>query len=373
MSTAKKEDDLRPRPVFLKDMAIARFRVAAWCRLAAFPLALALLDQPLCRAEGIRPGDIAVGSDRNLWFPETGTNRVGRMTTAGDVKEFTIPDAAALGRAIALGPAAEIWVLGSGLDGLVHLWAVDASGRSVAIASLGDNPSLGIGFLPSGIAAGPDGNMWISKLSSIARVSPAGQVSEFALDSGAVPTAITAGPDGDLWFVLSIGPFVARRQGLSRISTDGSIEQVLFEQDRQGSAPTSIIAGPDGNIWYADNGYSEIARVAVSPPAKTVFPFVGPSALAAGPDGNIWITAFDRRVIARLTPSGAFTEFDLPTPRSNPSGIVAGPDGNLWFTEPDLGGIGRITTEGAVTEFAIGEAARFPVRSTRSPRSVGNR
>jgi streptogramin lyase len=158
------------------------------------------------------------------------------------------------------------------------------------------------------------------------------------------------------------------------MTTDGKIEQVLLEQNRQGvSMPSSIITGPDGSLWYADNGYSEIARVTVNPLARTVFPFVGPSELAAGPDGNIWVTAFGRRIIARLTPAGAFTEFELPTPRSNPFGIVAGPDGNLWFTEPDSGGIGRITPEGVVTEFAIGEAARFPVRSTRSPRSIRNR
>ena len=322
----------------------------------------------------IRPGDITVGSDRHLWFPEMGTNRIGRITTAGDLAEFTIPDAAALGRAIAPGPDGKIWVVGSGLDGRVHVWAVDASGSSVAIAPLGDNPSLGIGFLPSGLAAGPDGNVWISKSSAIARVSPAGQVAEFSIGGDLIPGSITAGPDAHLWFVGSAGPFVARRQGLDRVTTDGAIEEILFVQNRQGvSAPSSIITGPDGNLWYADNGYSEITRVTLDPLARTIFPFVGPTELAAGPDGNIWITAYGRRIIARLTPAGVFAEFELPTPRSNPFGIVAGPDGNLWFTEPDSGGIGRITPDGAVTEFAIGPAARFPVGSSRSPRTIGNR
>jgi streptogramin lyase len=363
-------------------------RVAAPCRLALFLLSLTLVEQPeaspagldwqarlsVSSAESLTPGDIAVGSDRNLWFPETGTNRIGRMTTGGDVREFTITDAAALGRAIAPGPDGKIWVLGSGVDGHVHVWAVDASGSSVAIAPLGDNPSLGIGFLPSGMAVGPDGNVWISKLSAIARVSPAGQVAEFSIAADVVPTSITAGPDAHLWFVDTIGSFVERRQGLSRISTDGAVEQVLLEPNRQGvSAPASIVAGLDGSLWYADNGYSEVVRVTLDPLAKTVFPFVGPSELAAGPDGNIWITAYGRRVIARLTPTGVVTEFELPTPLSNPFGIVAGPDGNLWFTEPDSGGIGRITPDGIVTEFAIGEAARFPVHSHRSPRSIGNR
>jgi streptogramin lyase len=325
-------------------------------------------------AESITPGDIAVGPDRNLWFPETGTNRVGRITTGGDVREFTIPDAAALGRVIVAGPDGKVWVSGSGLDGQVHIWAVETSGSSVAIAPLGDNPFLGIGFLPSGLAAGRDGNVWIARLFSITRVSPAGQVTEFLIDGNTIPTAITAGPDAHLWFVGSSGPFVLRRQELRRMSTDGAIEVVPVPQNQRSvSAPSSIITGPDGNLWYADNGYSEIARVTFDPLARTVFPFAGPTKLAAGPDGNIWVTAYGRSLIARLTPAGVFTEFELPTPRSNPFGIVAGPDGNLWFTEPDSGGIGRITPGGVVTEFAIGPAARFPVGSSRFPRAIGSR
>src|SRR6266404_1730309 len=264
-------------------MVTERHRVAASCRIAVSLIALGLVGpsgaspaavdrqeaSSVSSAESIRPGDIAVGPDRNLWFPETGTNRIGRVTTSGDIREFTIPDAAALGRPIAPGPDGKIWVIGSGLDGRVHVWAVDASGSSVAVAPLGDNSPLGIGFLPAGLAAGPDGNVWVSKLTAIARVSPAGQVAEFPIGGGLIPTSIIAGPDAHLWFVASIGTFVAQGQGLSRVSTDGVIEDVLTVQNPQNvSAPSSIITGPDGNLWYADNGYSEIARVTLAPFAR---------------------------------------------------------------------------------------------------------
>lgn len=359
--------------------------IAASCRLVAAVLVLAGVARPgvalagshrqtawtVSSAESISPGDITVGADRSLWFPETGTNRIGRITTAGEVAEFTISDADALGRAIAPGPDGKIWVLGSGLDEQVHVWAVDTSGRSDEIALLGGN-FLSVGSLPTGITAGPDGDVWITGFDSIVRVSPAGHVTEFPSGDG-FPTTITVGPDARLWFVESFGPFVARRQGLGRIATDGTIEQVLLESRQAVSMPSSIITGPDGNLWFADNGYSEIVRVTVNPVARTDFPFVGPTELAAGPDGNIWITSFGRGIIARMIPGGALTEFDLPAPLSNPLGIVAGPDGNLWFTEPNSGTIARITPEGVVTAFAIRPAPRFPIRSTRIPRSVGPR
>ena len=368
-------------------MTLKRSRAAVSRRRAAALLALGLAAQAgalpaggdraasaVASVELTSPGDIAVGPDRNLWFPETGTNRVARITTAGVIQEFTVPGAAALGRVIAAGPDGRLWVLGAGLDGLVHVWAVRPSGAADAIASLGESPALGVGFLPSGITTGPDGNLWISKLSSIARVSPAGAVTEFPVAPDTIPTSITAGPDARLWFVASVGTFVARRQGLSRITTGGTIENVLDEQARQGiSTPSSIIAGPDGNLWFADGGYNEIVRVAVDPPAATSFPYIGATAIASGPDGNIWITAFGRRTLSRLTPSGEWTDFALATPRSNPSGIVAGPDGNIWFTEPERGAIGRITPDGVVTEFGTRLVVRISFPSPRTPRTLGTR
>ena len=363
------------------------FRVAASCRRVLLPLSLLLANQLGAAPEGlhlhaaasasatsVRLGDIAVGSDGNLWFPQMGANRIGRITTAGVVTEFTIPAAAALGRVIAAGPDGRLWALGSGSDARVHVWAVETSGAAHEIAVLGDNPPLGLDFLPAGITPGPDGNIWISNLSEIVRVSPAGQVARFPIAAGAVATSITVGPDGNLWFLDSIGPFLARHQRLCRITTAGAIEQVLYDQTTQGaSAPSSIIVGPDRNLWFADSGYSQIVRVTVSPLKKTVFPFPGASELAAGPDGNIWITLLGRNAIARLMPSGGSTEFELPTPLSNPSGIVAGTDGNLWFTEPDHDRIGRITPDGAVTEFLVGLLQRAPIHSSRSPRVVESR
>ena len=368
-------------------MSAQKCLVAASSRLAAAVLVLAGVARSevafadtdkqtswtVSSTESVSPGDITVGADRNLWFPETGTNRIGRITTAGEVREFTIFDAVELGPAIALGPDGKIWVAGTGLDGKVHVWAVDASGSSDEIAPLGESPAPGLSYFPTGITAGPDGNVWITWFYSIARVSPAGDVTQFSPSGDEFPTTITVGPDMGLWFAESIGPFAARRQGLARITTAGTIEQVLIESGRGVSWPSSIITGPDGNLWFADNGYSEIVRVTVTPVSRTAFPFAGPTELAAGPDGNIWITSNGRQSITRMTPGGASAEFGLPMARTRPLGIVAGPDGNLWFTDPGIGGIGRITPEGVVTEFAIRLPPRLPIHSPRIPRSISPR
>jgi hypothetical protein len=63
--------------------------------------------------------------------------------------------------------------------------------------------------------------------------------------------------------------------------------------------------------------------------------------------------------IRRVTPSGALTEYPMPTP-SLSSAITTGPDGALWFTELTANKIGRVTTSGAFTEFPIPTLGPIP-------------
>src|SRR6185312_7486311 len=77
---------------------------------------------------------------------------------------------------------------------------------TIADFPIGD-PTVYAGL--SGIAAGPDGNIWFTEAASgkIGMINPSSHaITEFVLhrvDSG--PRAITAGPDGNLWFTEAIG------------------------------------------------------------------------------------------------------------------------------------------------------------------------
>src|SRR5262249_59552519 len=78
-------------------------------------------------------------------------NSIGRITTAGVITEFPLPDTTRL----------------------------------------------------FGITAGPDGNLWFTEFDNnkIGRITPAGEITEFTIptsDSGA--HTITVGPDDNLWF-----------------------------------------------------------------------------------------------------------------------------------------------------------------------------
>ena len=104
-----------------------------------------------------------------------------------------------------------------------------------------------VGAGPSGITAGPDGNLWFTELNGdrIGRITPAGLITEFTgMTAGAGPTGITAGPDGNLWFTERFG------NKIGQITPTGLIAEFSYRLPF-GAQPYGITAGPDRNLWFA--------------------------------------------------------------------------------------------------------------------------
>ena len=73
------------------------------------------------------------------------------------------------------------------------------------------------------------------------------------------------------------------------------------------------------------------ASAAAAPVLNGTFPVSDtPYKLTQGSDGNVWVVVGGTKV-ARITPEGAVTEFDL-TGVTGAKGITNGLDGNLWVT-----------------------------------------
>ncbi|MFL5896508.1 MAG: hypothetical protein ACJ76Z_15515 [Thermoleophilaceae bacterium] len=155
-------------------------------------------------------------------------------------------------------------------------------------------------------------------------------------------------------FLLALGvALLALAAPAAQAGTPGTVTNYPLPT---GSNPQGIVSGPDGGLWITLRGPNRIARMT---PAGALTTFDVPTAnagvdrIVTGPDGNLWFTETSASRIGRITTAGAITEFPTPTAGAQPHAIVQGPDGNLWFTETGSPGrIGRITTAGAVTEFA---------------------
>ena len=252
------------------------------------------------------------------------------------------------------------------------------------------------GSAPSGIVAGPDGNLWFTEANTdkIGRITPSGVVTEFAIPTpGSSPLSIAAGSDGNLWFT-EVNAFQ-----IGRITTSGVVTE--FHLPTTGFKPISITAGPDGALWFTDMSANnpstdlptsqppvfeptshpifggKIGRISTAG-AITEFaiptgadPNGTPNGITSGPDGNLWFTernSSDHPAIGRLTPSGAYSEFPITNVLFSQSGsITVGPDGNLWFTVSGYSGyVGRITTNGTFSGFGA-FATNFPRGITVGP------
>ena len=172
-----------------------------------------------------------------------------------------------------------------------------------------------------------------------------GDATEFSLAPSQDPEGVAAGPDGSLWVTNQASATI------SKVSTSGAV--VTFTV-RAGSSPREITAGPDGAMWFTMFNASRIGRITTSGEVtEFVVPTAGsaPIGIAAGPDGALWFTEFNGNKIGRITTSGAITEYPLPTANSGPLYITAGPAGSnrMYFTQYVGSRVGIVTMDGQVS------------------------
>jgi streptogramin lyase len=207
---------------------------------------------------GTGPEHITPGPDGNLWFTEFWSNRIGRMTPAGNLTEFPIPTANSAPRGIVAGP-----------DG--NLWFVEADFNRTGVARITTTGvvteySLGGSALdqlqPTDIVVGHDGNLWMNQThpsapqGEIVRVALDGSLKVFAMPKGTRPSGMASGPDGNIWFTDWSG------NTIGRMSPSGTLRQ--FPLPKPNSQPTGITAGPDNRLWFTEG--SRIGSIGTTVP-----------------------------------------------------------------------------------------------------------
>jgi virginiamycin B lyase len=136
------------------------------------------------------PSRITSGPDGNLWFTYAQDLQIGRMTPTGLVTVFPYgADHSSAAGEITGAP-----------DGNVWFTEVEKIGR---ITPAGQVTEFSVPTPASQVASmtpGPDGNLWFSETAgrAIGRITPAGQITEFPFDPSFPPSYITFGLDGIL-------------------------------------------------------------------------------------------------------------------------------------------------------------------------------
>jgi virginiamycin B lyase len=292
--------------------------------------ASAITEYPL-QTPNSQPSGIAVGPDGALWFTEENMNRIGRITTAGQITdEFQIPTPFSTPSEIVAGPDGALWFTEFGAAPKAKIGRVTTGGVFTEF----EIPTFGAG--PDGITAGPDGALWFTEngAAKIGRITTDGAITEYPLPNGFRPGDIALGPDGRLWFTES----EAHKIGAIDINTKN-----ISEYDLPAGADPSGIAASSAALWFTQFGASKVGRISETGFVGSEYGTgAGPSGIAFGRDSALWFTETGAGKIGRMTTSGSLTEFNVPTSPSEPGGIVAGPDGAMWFTEFVGNRIGRI-------------------------------
>ena len=206
------------------------------------------------------PFGITAGPDSNLWVTDRAANQVLKVTTSGVVSAYRVPT-----------PGSEPGPITAGADG--NLWFTEyRAGRVARISTSGTITEFQVpsisgygGWLPIGIAAGPDGNVWMSASLSccggagplqggaVVKITPWGRFATYAVPKAKLvvgqelmrepsPRQITVGSDGKLWFDVI--------NNLDSVTTSGAFSQYVISVTEQVADLDGLAQGPDGNIWF---------------------------------------------------------------------------------------------------------------------------
>jgi streptogramin lyase len=213
---------------------------------------------------------ITLGPDGNMWFAEVGTDKIGRITPNGTITEFDLPTAATRGPSTDFDAGSQPFDIITGPDGA--LWFTEFTGDKIGrITTSGQltefkvpaNASTVPGFPhfgdPVSLVFGPDGAIWYTDLNgnAIGRMTTQGQVVEYTLPTPLCqPQYLVVGPDGAIWFT-------EQNSGkIGRITMDGQITEFAIPgPNGPGSFDFGLTVGPDGNLWFTEIVGHRVGRI----------------------------------------------------------------------------------------------------------------
>lgn len=240
-------------------------------------------------------------------------------------------------------------------------------------------PAAGGIDLPSGLAFGPDGNLYVAS-------SDSGQILRYDGQNGAIigsgvfasggglvePRFIAFGPGSapgipDL-YVADTGFLrdrILRYDGL----TGAFIEEFVARSEGGMGKPSGIAFDANGNLYVASFSTNEILKFDSNGDVVPGGPFIAagtgglanPRGVTIGPDGLLYVANGATESVLRFDPvTGNFIDnYTFGATIQLPNGLTFGPDNNLYIVDTDLGTVLKFagpfgtTTPQLITDTAI--------------------
>ncbi len=186
-------------------------------------------------------------------------------------------------------------------------------------------------------------------LFSIGAQAPVGQYT--------APKGVAAAPDGTVYVADS------ENHRIQHFSASGSVLGTwgsLGSRDGQFWAPSSVAVGPDGTVYVADTKNNRIQHFGATGSFVGKWGsqgsgdgrFGSPSSVAVAHDGSVYVADTDNHRVQRFSASGGFlgkwgTQGVSDGQLNQPQGIAAAPDGTIYVSDSGNGRIQRFSSSGS--------------------------
>lgn len=274
---------------------------------------------------------ITSGPDGNMWFVETGANKIGRITMNGVITEFPISTAGTQPESITRGPG-----------GTNSLWFTEYAGNAIAkISTSGVITTYHIptpNSHPGGAIEGPDGNIWFTEYAAnkVGRLTPTGAFKEWTIPTpGSGPYGIAEGDDQNLWFAEQNASYLGRISpttfAITQIPINGRARYVAPENNASRRRVMWYTDAQDGRIGYVPVDGGTAASYELTPGAL-------PGIITTGPYGDVWYTDYSGHSVS--VAGSDVSQYVMSVWSGTANGIATGPDNNIWITETSTNKIG---------------------------------
>src|SRR6266545_2101790 len=186
--------------------------------------------------DGSHPHDVAPAGDGTVWYTAQATGRLGSLDPrTGRTREIPLGEGSAP-HGVIVGPDGAPWITDGGLNAIVR---VDPDSFEVSRFHL---PRAGTNLNTA--AFDGDGLLWFTGQSGVyGRVDPrTRRVEVFAAPRGAGPYGIAATPDGTVWLASLAGSYIARID-----SSDGRL--VVVDVPTEGGGARRVWSDSQGRLW----------------------------------------------------------------------------------------------------------------------------
>ena len=224
------------------------------------------------------------------------------------------------------------------------------SDSTVAVAeySFGGTVKNFTGFSdPGNIVIDGSGNLWVGSgnSSTLTKLSSSGSVLDtYSIAGASITEPIGLDASGYLWVETAESPSSATETILD--SASGAV--VASYTQSFGTTGREVDAA--GNLWLAIYGSDAIAKLTFSGAVTeyTNGSIVGDAGIAIDSSGNIWTVGYNTNNVAKFSSSGSVLGTYGPV-GSYPGNLAIDPSGNIWVLNTKGNSVTKLSSTGAVS------------------------